>query len=890
MGSGRVPGLCLLVLLVHARAAQHSKAAQDVDECVEGTDNCHIDAICQNTPRSYKCICKSGYTGDGKHCKDVDECEREDNAGCVHDCVNIPGNYRCTCYDGFHLAHDGHNCLDVDECAEGNGGCQQSCVNMMGSYECHCREGFFLSDNQHTCIQRPEEGMNCMNKNHGCAHICRETPKGGIACECRPGFELTKNQRDCKLTCNYGNGGCQHTCDDTEQGPRCGCHVKFVLHTDGKTCIGERRLEQHIPPQAVSNETCAVNNGGCDSKCHDAATGVHCSCPVGFMLQPDRKTCKDIDECRLNNGGCDHICRNTVGSFECSCKKGYKLLINERNCQDIDECSFDRTCDHICVNTPGSFQCLCHHGYLLYGVTHCGDVDECSINRGGCRFGCINTPGSYQCTCPAGQGRLHWNGKDCTEPVKCQSSPGASKAMLSCNRSGKKDTCALTCPSRARFLPESENGFTVSCGTPSPRATPARAGHTGNSTNSNHCHEAAVLSVKQRASFKIKDAKCRLHLRNKGKTEEASRIPGPGGAPCSDCQITFIHLKCDSSRKGKGRRARTPPGKEVTRLTLELEAEVRAEETTAGCGLPCLRQRMERRLKGSLKMLRKSINQDRFLLRLAGLDYELAHKPGPGAGERAEPAEACRPGQHRAGAKCAARRERITTARRSSVCHAQRAPSRREKGSSPATFALGVMPTGLSEPPTSPHVQVSALLANTPLMGSSPASHVHAARTNLKQDGPCASLVVGASPPSMRGPSPSKTVTPKSSAPLVTTTTPPSIAVSAVLWAPISLTSVRTSAPAVQEIQALTLTAPPVWPSARVRGSPSCGKRGREIASVVGSWVSSLAISSPPTTQATTQLAWSASGTSTPHPSARSLSWYPRSSCHLRMSVGTSSS
>lgn len=54
----------------------------------------------------------------------------------------------------------------------------------------------------------------------------------------------------------------------------------------------------------------------------------------------------------------------------------------------------------------------------------------------------------------------------------------------------------------------------------------------------------------------------------------------------------------------------------------------------------------------------------------------------------------------------AARRERITTARRSSVCHARRAPSRREKGSSPATFALGVMPTGLLEPPTSPHVQV----------------------------------------------------------------------------------------------------------------------------------------------------------------------------------------
>lgn len=37
-----------------------------------------------------------------------------------------------------------------------------------------------------------------------------------------------------------------------------------------------------------------------------------------------------------------------------------------------------------------------------------------------------------------------------------------------------------------------------------------------------------MLAVKQRASFKIKDAKCRLHLRNKGKMEEASRILGPG--------------------------------------------------------------------------------------------------------------------------------------------------------------------------------------------------------------------------------------------------------------------------------------------------------------------------------------------------------------------------
>uniref|UniRef100_A0A8B9I7E4 Signal peptide, CUB and EGF-like domain-containing protein 3 n=1 Tax=Anser brachyrhynchus TaxID=132585 RepID=A0A8B9I7E4_9AVES len=635
---GRQPGWLpwALVLLVPLPAALPiaSSPFADVDECVEGTDSCHIDAICQNTPKSYKCICKSGYTGDGKHCKDVDECEREDNAGCVHECVNIPGNYRCTCYDGFRLAHDGHNCLDLDECSEGNGGCQQTCVNMMGSYECFCREGFFLSDNQHTCIQRPEEGMNCMNKNHGCAHICRETPKGGIACECRPGFELTKNQRDCKLTCNYGNGGCQHTCDDTDQGPKCGCHVKFLLHSDGVTCIGrcQRRLldtssntlslrprfgQREPHPRAVSlflpAETCAVNNGGCDSKCHDAATGVHCSCPMGFMLQPDRKTCKDIDECRLNNGGCDHICRNTVGSFECSCKKGYKLLINERNCQDIDECSFDRTCDHLCINTPGSFQCLCNKGYTLYGLTHCGDVDECSINRGGCKFGCINTPGSYQCTCPAGC-KLHWNKKDCVELVKCLPGSVPPRATLTCNKTGKKDSCALTCASKARFQPGTGGlgGVPISLRGPNLGAEEQLTEH------------AEILSLGMRE----KEWFCVLFF-SWGFGSWLSLAPRDG----------FVQRRSRAVGLGCG----IPLG-----FPLIAAVPLSAPAHPASCNLHCLRQKVEKKLKSAIKALKKSINQERFLLRFAGMEYEVARKLSV-APERQE---SCGPGQQRLGTKC----------------------------------------------------------------------------------------------------------------------------------------------------------------------------------------------------------------------------------------------
>ncbi|XP_054682865.1 signal peptide, CUB and EGF-like domain-containing protein 2 isoform X1 [Grus americana] len=425
--------LPLLLLLLPAPGAPIALPLPDVDECALGLDDCHPDAICQNTPKLYKCTCKGGYTGEGKKCEDIDECDNDFNGGCVHECFNIPGNYRCTCYDGFMLAHDGHNCLDTDECMFNNGGCQHVCVNTVGSYECRCKEGFFLSDNQHTCIHRSEEGMSCMNKDHGCAHICRETPKGGVACECRPGFELSKNQRSCILTCNHGNGGCQHTCDDADNGPICGCHPKYIMHVDGKTCLEREEAVEISEGNTTAGadvdkrvkrrllmETCAVNNGGCDRTCKDTSTGVHCSCPVGFTLQFDGKTCKDIDECQSNNGGCDHFCKNTVGSFDCSCRKGFKLLTDEKSCQDIDECSFERTCDHMCINHPGTFECTCNKGYALYGFTHCGDINECSVNNGGCQQLCVNTLGDYECLCHSNY-KLHWNKKDCVDTcdVRC---------------------------------------------------------------------------------------------------------------------------------------------------------------------------------------------------------------------------------------------------------------------------------------------------------------------------------------------------------------------------------------------------------------------------------------------------------------------------------------
>ncbi|KAM6215229.1 signal peptide, CUB and EGF-like domain-containing protein 1 isoform 2-T2 [Rhynchocyon petersi] len=599
--------LCVLLALgAPGRLAEGSglPGPVDVDECSEGTDDCHIDAICQNTPKSYKCLCKPGYKGEGRQCEDIDECENDHyNGGCVHECINIPGNYRCTCFDGFMLAHDGHNCLDVDECQDNNGGCQQICVNAMGSYECQCHSGFFLSDNQHTCIHRSNEGMSCMNKDHGCAHICRETPKGGVACDCRPGFDLAQNQKDCTLTCNYGNGGCQHSCEDTDTGPTCGCHQKYALHADGRTCV----------------ETCAVNNGGCDRTCKDTATGVRCSCPVGFTLQPDGKTCKDINECLVNTGGCDHFCRNTVGSFECGCRKGYKLLTDERTCQDVDECSFERTCDHICINSPGSFQCLCHRGYTLYGMTHCGDVDECSVDNGSCDQSCINTKGSYECACPPGR-RLHWNRKDCVDTSACLSRAKSSpQAQLSCSKMGGVESCFLSCLAHTFFTPDSENSYILSCGVPRLQGKAPQKNNATSSSSGTSCSDAQVPLIKQKARFKIRDAKCHLWPRSHERAE------APRQLLLDNCHVTFINLKCDSSKKR--RRGRKSPSKEVSHVTAEFEVEAKAGEASDTCKADCMRKKAEQDVQAAIRTLRKSISRQQFYVQVSGVEYEVAQRP-----------------------------------------------------------------------------------------------------------------------------------------------------------------------------------------------------------------------------------------------------------------------
>ncbi|XP_078738373.1 signal peptide, CUB and EGF-like domain-containing protein 2 [Lampetra fluviatilis] len=432
-------------------------AAGDLDECALGTDECHPDAICRNTPGSYTCSCTPGHHGDGRHCQESDTCSLSAGGGCVHACTRTRASFRCSCLDGFRLADTGFDCLDVDECLSDNGGCDQLCLNSMGSYECSCWDGFHLSANLHTCTPAQPGASHtctpaqpgvpgCVSGSHTCAHLCVNEMEPNVPCVCRPGHTLGPDFDSCIKTCAHGNGGCQHGCSDSERGPVCSCQARYTLHADGHSCVAD---------------SCTDGDGGDGGCVHQCGGGGACNCPQGFHQPPGANECQDVDECAVANGGCLGLCVNAPGSFACRCGTGFTLQPDQRSCHDVDECSLQlATCEHSCSNLPGGFLCSCRTGFALYGLTHCGDVDECAVEKGGCAHSCVNSQGSYACVCPPGMS-LHWNLKDCV----------ASCVVVSHREAHHGEACVL-CPAVASHpdqpLDNSDCGVPCPAGSVSP--------------------------------------------------------------------------------------------------------------------------------------------------------------------------------------------------------------------------------------------------------------------------------------------------------------------------------------------------------------------------------------------------------------------------------------
>ncbi|XP_039462625.1 nidogen-2 isoform X3 [Oreochromis aureus] len=88
--------------------------------CYAGTHDCDTTAQCiPLEDLAFQCQCATGYTGDGHNCYDIDECaEGSGTCGDNSECVNLPGSHRCHCQRGYEFSYDGRTCVDQPERAK----------------------------------------------------------------------------------------------------------------------------------------------------------------------------------------------------------------------------------------------------------------------------------------------------------------------------------------------------------------------------------------------------------------------------------------------------------------------------------------------------------------------------------------------------------------------------------------------------------------------------------------------------------------------------------------------------------------------------------------------------------------------------------------------------
>merc|ERR1711976_83980 len=141
---------------------------------------------CKNEWNSYKCICKSGWTGTTCE-EDINECNEADFCQNGGVCTNFDGGFSCECADGW----TGDNCeIDVDECLENpcqNGG---ACTNTEGSFICDCETGWTGA----TCgedINECEVSDPCSKANQYCINLV-----GSYKCACKGGYAGDDRDQD----------------------------------------------------------------------------------------------------------------------------------------------------------------------------------------------------------------------------------------------------------------------------------------------------------------------------------------------------------------------------------------------------------------------------------------------------------------------------------------------------------------------------------------------------------------------------------------------------------------------------------------------------------------------------------------------------------------------
>ena len=250
------------------------------------TDNCSTDGDCTNVPGSFTCACKTGYSGDGISCTDIDECTANtDDCHVLATCTNTIGSFTCACNAGY--AGDGVTCTNIDECSEHIDNCSPSATctdyRRVASPARATRVTRVRAPSASTSTTAPATAAALVNE------MCVNQIGLPHTCDCVPGFSRPASDPigACVSSCGNGSRATTEQCDDSNL-------------TDGDGCSASCRIEAGWACHEATRggtSTCVktCGDGLIDppgEECDDAATNSD-TAPNACRLSCKRASCGD---------------------------------------------------------------------------------------------------------------------------------------------------------------------------------------------------------------------------------------------------------------------------------------------------------------------------------------------------------------------------------------------------------------------------------------------------------------------------------------------------------------------------------------------------------------------------------------------------------------------